>query len=239
MSKRSNPLILPELPDSAGTTSQASAYLRLRHALMIGAIEPGVAITIQDIADALQVSATPVREALRQLSTEKALLTLENRRIKVPEMSAARFEELINIRCTLEVYAALRAMPYINKVSIDELERIDGEINQAVRDNDWPLSVVLNQRFHSSLYLSNPEQIVMPMIESVWLQLGPFMRIAGRFQKDLYLVDRHQEALEALNHNDEATLAAAIEADIRDAVGGLKPEIISKIIEDEASREDD
>jgi DNA-binding GntR family transcriptional regulator len=207
MTKRSNPLNLPELADSAGGTSQASAYLRLRH-------------------------------ALRQLSTEKALLTLENRRIKVPEMTATRFEELINIRCTLEVYAAKRAMPYINKISIDDLERLDREINQAVQDNDWPLSVLLNQQFHSSLYLSNPEQIAMPMIESVWLQLGPFMRIAGRFQKDLYLVDRHREALEALHRNDESALGAAIEADIRDAVGGLRPEIIGKIIEDRTLEKD-
>ena len=121
MSKRSKPLILPELVDSEGVTSQAGVYLRLRHALMIGAIEPGVAITIQDITDALQVSATPVREALRQLSTEKALLTLENRRITVPEMTAARFEELINLRCTLEVYAARSAMPYISNVAVYEL----------------------------------------------------------------------------------------------------------------------
>ena len=232
MSKRSKPLILPELVDSEGVTSQAGVYLRLRHALMIGAIEPGVAITIQDITDALQVSATPVREALRQLSTEKALLTLENRRITVPEMTAARFEELINLRCTLEVYAARSAMPYISKVAVDELENIDAQINAAVDAGDWPLTVVLNQRFHSALYLANPEQVAMPMIESLWLQLGPFMRIAGRFQQDLYQVDRHQEALEALRHNDEQGLAQAIEADIRDAVGGLKPEIIARILED-------
>ena len=76
------------------------------------------------------------------------------------------------------------------------------------------------------------------MIESVWLQLGPFMRIAGRFQKDLYLVDRHREALEALHRNDESALGAAIEADIRDAVGGLRPEIIGKIIEDRTLEKD-
>ncbi len=232
MSKRSKLLILPELVDSEGATSQASAYLRLRHALMIGAIEPGVAITIKDLADSLQVSATPVREALRQLSTEKALLALENRRITVPEMTASRFEELINIRCALEVYAAKRAMPYISKVNIDELEHIDTDINKAVESNDWPLTVVLNQQFHSTLYLSNPDQIAMPMIESVWLQLGPFMRVASRFQKDLYLIDRHKEAIEALHRNDEPALARAIEDDIRDAVGGLKPEIIRKILED-------
>jgi DNA-binding GntR family transcriptional regulator len=232
MSKKSRRLDLPELVDSAGATSQASTYLRLRHALMIGAIEPGVAITIQDLADSLQVSATPVREALRQLSTEKALLTLENRRITVPEMTASRFEELINIRCTLEVYAAKRAMPYISKVDIDGLLQIDAAINKAVESNNWPLTVVLNQRFHSALYLANPDQVAMPMIESVWLQLGPFMRLAGRFQKDLYLVDRHKEAIEALHRGDESGLGMAIEADIRDAVGGLKPEIIGKILED-------
>jgi len=234
MPKPNSPLQLPTLIDAPSTTSHASTYLRLRHALMVGAIEPGVAITINELVEALQVSATPVREALRQLSTENALLTLKNRRIKVPEMTASRFEELINLRCNLEVYAARGALPYINTIRIDKLARIDQELDEAVEKNDWSLAVVLNQRFHSFLYLSNPEQAVMPMIESVWLQLGPFMKVATSFQKDLYRVDRHSEAIEALRHNDELNLCKAIEADIRDAVGDLEPENIEKILQQNA-----
>ncbi len=229
MSKQSSPLQLPGLAGPNPGTSQAYAYQRLRHALMVGAIEPGIAITIQDITEALQVSATPVREALRQLSTEKALLTLKNRRIKVPDMTPARFEELIELRCSLEVYAAKRALPYVNNILIDELERIDSDMDEAVDRTDWPLIVVLNQKFHSTLYRANPNQVAMPMIESAWLQLGPFMGNTVSFFKDVYLVDRHKDAIEALRRNDIENLGIAIEADIRDSIGQVKPEMIEEI----------
>jgi DNA-binding GntR family transcriptional regulator len=230
MSKQSNLLKLPEIESTEGQTSQATAYERLRHALMVGAIEPGIAITIQDLSDSLQVSATPVREALRQLSTEKALLTLKNRRIKVPEMTPSRFEELIKLRCTLEVFAAKQALPYISNVIIEQLKNIDVEMDVAARGKDWPSTTVLNQRFHSTLYRANPGQVVMPMIESIWLQLGPFTKVAAQLQDDLYLIDRHKEAIDALHHHDEHDLGAAIEADIRDGVGGLEAEVIEKIL---------
>ncbi len=231
MPKESYSLKLPELTEVQSGTSHAYAYLRLRHALMVGAIEPGIAITIQDISEALDVSATPVREALRQLSTEKALLTLKNRRIKVPDMTMERFEELIELRCSLEVYAAKRALPYINSILIDELERIDNQLDEVAEQEDWSSTVIMNQRFHSLLYRANPNQIVMPMVESAWLQLGPFLGIAARIQKEIYLVDRHKETIQALRRNDSHNLAMAVEADIRDGVGQLNPETLEKILQ--------
>ena len=47
-------------------------------------------------------------------------------------MSVTRFQELIDLRCSLEVYASNRAMPFINAVLIDELERIDNVMDEAV-----------------------------------------------------------------------------------------------------------
>lgn len=231
MSKELHRLDIPELPELNKGTSQAYAYQRLRHALMVGAIAPGVAITIHEIAEALQVSATPVREALRQLSSENALLTLKNRRIKVPEMTSKRFEELIELRCTLEVFAAKRALPYVNSILIDELEAIDSELEEALKGNDWPSIVEQNQRFHSTLYQANPDQIVIPMIESAWLQQGPFIRAATRLIKEAYLVDRHREAIEALRQNNIENLGMAIEADVRDGVSGFKLEMVESLFE--------
>jgi len=230
MLKEANVLNLPQLDGPNIGTSQAYAYQRLRHALMVGAIQPGIAITIQEIAEALEISATPVRESLRQLSSEKALLTLKNRRIKVPEMTEARLEELIELRCTIEVYAAKRALPYISTILVDELQQIDLEMDAAVERNDWPSIVTLNQKFHTTLYQANPNQVAMPMIESCWLQLGPFMRVAVSMLEEIYLVDRHKEAIEALRRNDALNLGMAIEADIRDGVGRLKFEMIEEII---------
>ncbi len=63
----------------------------------------------------------------------------------------------------------------------------------------------------------------MPMIESLWLQLGPFMGFAARgFDHDFERLDQHKEMLAALRERDEERLAAAIIADIREGAAPLE-----------------
>jgi len=58
-----------------------SVYQQLRNLLLLGKLEPGQPLTIMGLAETLNVGMTPVREALRRLSAENAVSTLENRRI--------------------------------------------------------------------------------------------------------------------------------------------------------------
>ncbi|MCP4389760.1 MAG: GntR family transcriptional regulator [Gammaproteobacteria bacterium] len=218
MTTAGNVIQFPDLPNSHTGTSQEYAYRRLRHALMVGALAPGISLTIHDLANLLEVSATPIREALRQLGSENALVTLKNRRIQVPEMTPARLEALISLRCNLEVYAAGQALPYVNQVLIDEVERIDLEIDDLIDGGDRGSMVMLNQQLHSKLYRANPEQVVMPMIESLWLQLGPIMGVAARQQGMVNIADHHKAIIGALRQGDVALLASAIEADIREGI---------------------
>ncbi|TIL48750.1 MAG: GntR family transcriptional regulator, partial [Mesorhizobium sp.] len=97
---------LPAFPRSAGVTTHDYAFERLRQAIMVGAFPPGTPFTIRGLADALESSSTPVREALRRLTSIGALQSLENRRIVVPNMTPSRFEELISLRILLESHAA-------------------------------------------------------------------------------------------------------------------------------------
>ena len=211
----------PEFPGARPATSHEYAYQRLRHALMVGAIAPGISITIQELADELGISATPVREALRRLESENALLSLKNRRIQVPQMTPARLQALIALRCTIEIHAAKQALPYINLVLIGKLERIEADLDAALVTGERAAIVTLNQRFHSAIYRADPEQIVMPMVESLWLQLGPFMGLAARQQQWSSNEDHHKRMLDALRDSDETALANALEADIREGIEPL------------------
>ena len=77
----------------------------------------------------------------------------------------------------------------------------------------------LNYDFHARLYRANPNHSAMPLIESIWLQLGPFHREVLADLKAFYQVDRHKEILGALDARDCAALASAIRKDIEDGVG--------------------
>jgi DNA-binding GntR family transcriptional regulator len=196
-------------------------YQLLRNNLLCGRIEPGIPLTIRGLAQILDVSPMPVREALHRLACEGAVEVKNNRRVIVPAMTAEKFKELCDLRILLETHAAEGALPYVTAEDIDMLEKIDAQIDDAVEAGDVDYISLHNQAFHRYLYQANPFQISVPLIESLWLQLGPFSRIAISKLEKVYLVDRHVEALEALRQRNSFGLRRAIEADIRDGIASI------------------
>jgi len=196
-------------------------YQLMRHNLLCGRIEPGVALTIRGLAERIGVSPMPIREALRRLASENAIEVKDNRRVVVSAMNAEKFNELCDLRIMLETHAAAGALPRVTNTDIGGLERLDEKINLAVKCGDVDQISLCNQAFHRSLYRINPFQITLPFIESLWLQLGPFSRIAINKLERIYLVDHHTEALEALRQRNLPELSRAIEADIRDGIASI------------------
>jgi len=134
------------------------------------------------------------------------------------------------LRCAIEVHAAERALPYISDNIIDRLVVIDTVMDEAVKARDSITQIIQNQLFLGHIYRSNRDQLSMPMIESIWLQLGPFMRIALRHVGSFYGVDRHKEIIAALHNRNLGDLLRAIQADIHDGVGWLDNDALDKIL---------
>ena len=213
-------LLMIDKPDELKTHQWV--YRLLRNNLLCGRIEPGVPLTIRGLAEILDVSPMPVREALHRLACEGAVEVKNNRRVIVPRMTAEKFSELCDLRILLETHAAEGALPFIADTDIARLERIDARIDSAVEKHDVDEIALFNQDFHRALYSANPNQISVPLIESLWLQLGPFSRIAISKLEKVYLVDRHVEAIEALKQRNRLALRRAIEADIRDGIASIR-----------------
>ena len=207
---------LPEIPRDPAMTTQEYAYLRLRNAIMVGALPPGTGLTFRGLAERLSLSPTPIREALRRLSSENAIKVLGNRRLRVPEMTAGRFEELVHLRITLETHAARRAFPYVSDIDIARLTGLDDRMDKALAGHDLDALTRMNHEFHKVLYSLNPDQATMPLIESVWLQLGPFQRQVIEHIDDFASPDHHKDMLAAMHNRDLPALCTAIERDIHD-----------------------
>ncbi|MDC1286457.1 GntR family transcriptional regulator [Gammaproteobacteria bacterium] len=215
------PLKLLMIEKSDDLKTHQWVYQLLRNNLMCGRIAPGIPLTIRGLAQILQVSPMPVREALHRLACEGAVEVKNNRRVIVPSMTSEKFRELCDLRILLETHAAEGALPYVKEVDIDILQTLDGKIDQAIESDDVDFISLHNQAFHRYLYQVNPFQISVPLIESLWLQLGPFSRIAISKLEKVYLVDHHVEAMEALRQRNLFGLRRAIEADIRDGIASI------------------
>jgi DNA-binding GntR family transcriptional regulator len=205
----------------AGETVQEFAFRRLRHAIMTGRFPPGLAVTIRGLSALLGVSAMPVREAMRRLVAERALDLLDNRRVRVPAMDPARFETLIAARILLEQEAARRALPHITAASLNELRRLDTIAEELFARRDVERTIEANFAFHRHLYSQAPSDALVPLIESIWLQIGPFMRAALQNAQVHSRPDRHGDALSAIAAGDAGALSRAIEADVREGVDHL------------------
>lgn len=196
-------------------------YRVLRRGIMTGQFEPGDPVTINGLAEALGVSAMPVREALHRLVSEGALELLDNRRVRVPDLDPQSFEEVLEARVALETRAAERAMPFIDDRRLARMRAFDQQADQALAIGNFGRLVEANFDFHRCLYEARPGTVMLPLIESLWLRLGPFMRRAGETLSQTYQVDRHAEALAAIVQRDAEALKVAIAADIRDGTGHL------------------
>lgn len=197
-------------------------YQTLRRSIMCGEIPPGVALTIRGLAEKLDVSAMPIREALQRLASEAAVEINDTRRVMVPLISPEKFNELCTLRIILETHAAQTALPYFTSVNLKKLKSLDAIVDQSYANSDIAGGSLANQEFHRFIYQQNPIQISLPLIESIWLQLGPFTRIALSRLDTYYDYDRHQEAILAIKNKDAFALRRAIEADIRDGISVLQ-----------------
>lgn len=208
-------------PDDAAITVQEWVYRQLKERILIGQFVPGRSVTLRGIASMLDVSPTPVREALRRLVSERALEVHGNRRVSVPTMTRRKFDDLCAVRVSLETLAAERALPAIDADHLARLWRLDAEVDDAIAQGDVTRYLQRHREFHFGIYGAGSAEVLMPLIESVWLQFSPFLRLVVSHIGVDYLVDRHAEALHAIARRDAGALRFAIEADVREGLGSL------------------
>lgn len=199
-------------------TVQERVYRELRTALAQGQLAPGHPVTLRGLAEVLDVSPMPVRDAVRRLVAEGALVKLSNRRITVPAVTRETFEEICRARLALEPEAAMRALPGIDEERLSILVALDGQCSDAMEHGKVEEYMQTNQAFHFTLYRSVPQKVFMPMIESLWLQFGPFMRTVIDHWGATTSIDQHQKAIESIEGGDRRALGKAIETDIRDGM---------------------
>jgi len=208
-----------DVPDADAIASlHTTVYAELRRRLLTGRIIPGVGLSTRGLALELGVSQMPVREALSRLAAERAVEIRSKRRIVVPPMTRERFDDLLRCRVLLEPEAARQALPLIDARRLRRLREVDDDMERCLENGDVHGYMAGNLDFHFTLYRAQPRQILIQLIEILWLQFGPYMRVVyGRFGT-ANLVDQHQMALGAIEKRDADALAQAITSDIEDGM---------------------
>lgn len=215
---------MSKVASGAEDTLRAGAYEELRRRLITGRIAPGIALSTRGIAQQLGVSQMPVRDALSRLAAEGAVEIRSKRKIAVPPMTPERLAEVLRCRRLIEPEAAALALPHIDAGLLRQIRQADADLDAALASGDVNDYMEANARFHFLIYRASGQTILPRMIETLWLQFGPLMRVVYGRVGTASLVDQHRAAIDAIVRNDEPALRRAIVADIDDGMALIAAE---------------
>jgi len=129
-------------------TKSEAIYNEIKKEILNGTLKPGTRLLIQHIANQYGVSDIPVREALRELTSEGFVETTPHVGSRVASMSLKGIEEMFFMREFLEPLAAELAVENIDEQTIAVLERYYYEMESALEAGDVIEYRDLNRAFH-------------------------------------------------------------------------------------------
>lgn len=202
-----------------------AVYRELRDQLMRGDFAAGQCLGIEELAQAMNTSTMPVRAALNRLAEQRVLERNKSRSMQVPLLTLDRLEDIRRSRLLLEGALTEWATPRLNRADLDLLKELARKIARALKaPSTIDQGLIHNQAFHFTIYQAANSPTLFSMVESLWLQSGPYLRASRELMHraqgpDLELHDR---ILQALVDGDAGSARTAIEQDIAWAFDRLR-----------------
>jgi DNA-binding GntR family transcriptional regulator len=136
----------------------------LRRSILNGDLVGGTRLSLAEIASTFDVSTTPVREALRELSFEGLVRIDSYRGGVVTAVTQAEVEEIVRIRSVLEPMAAREAVEGMTPKILEEAQEI---LDEMAASDSWDVWVQGNRAFHRKLYEASSSRRLVELIKSL------------------------------------------------------------------------
>lgn len=174
-------------------------YESLRKIIISGIIPVGERIIEKEYADRLNISRTPVREALRMLEVEELVENVPRVGVVIKKISVEDVIEIYKIRQNLEVLASVTAMENITADEIKRIEELLDLTEQKNREGDVKEVIRLFGEFNSRIYEASRMKRLAGMISKLneYLQRFRNISIAEDARREKALRE-HREILKAI-----------------------------------------
>jgi DNA-binding GntR family transcriptional regulator len=191
-------------------------YDRIAKALLTGQIRPNDKLTIRGLAEKLNVSTTPVRDAIKQLTYDQVLEMRSTKDVRVPVLSERDYLEILDIRLSLEGLAAERAAQHAKASQIKALQRLLDRNERAVARRNWGIATEGNQEFHLALSDIAGMPNLQKILRGLWLRMGPLIACYYDTEPE-GLNTHHLRLVAALEARDPMAARQAMQDDLSSA----------------------
>lgn len=189
-----------------------TAYAQLLAAIRTGEFAPGDRLRETDVADRLNLSRTPVREALRRLEADGIVEHRPRMGAVIRQLSHSELVELYEMRIVLERTAAAMAAKHAAAAEIDALR----DLNSTMSKSSPAEAAALNQDFHQGIYLATRNRFLLDAaraLNNALMLMGP-TTLADK-QRIEVVTGQHDDILTAIAAGDSAAAGEAAEAHLQ------------------------
>lgn len=201
------------MPIKSESSQSTTAYAILKQRIMTGEFGPNDTLREIDFAKQMNMSRTPVREAVKRLEDEGMLTRVPRKGLTVTTLDQTSITELYGFREILECGAARLAARYADDMEIENMRAILEES----RSHADPIRS--NYEFHQALYAASHNQFLVKAINSLidsTVLLGQ-STLAHTGRPEVALRE-HLQLFEAIEKRDEQQAEACAREHIRQAL---------------------
>lgn len=195
-------------------TVAEGVYQHLRRELLSGRLKPGQWLREQELAEALDVSRTPVRESIRQLAQEGFLQIEANRGVRVRDVSLEEAVATYEVRGQLEGMAAALAARNVNDAARAQLQR-HLEAMDAVDPQDQAEHIRTDNQFHALVARLSGNPVLEELVEKLSERVMRVKILTRDVNVSAVARAQHARIVEAISQGDEQAAAQAMSKHVR------------------------
>jgi DNA-binding GntR family transcriptional regulator len=215
--------------DRSGRAWQ-QVYTALRAAIVTAELEPGLSVSEQELALRLNISRTPVREALIRLSEEGLVGIYPQMGTVIAPIRYVKVYQSLVIRSALECRSMRYTIPLLTSDDVARLRAIIAEQRRLVRAHDDQLFLHADDAFHRTMVEIAENHEIWKVIDSTKAHHDRIRHLSTQLRRhNRSRVEEHEMILHAVERRDTAEAQRLLEAHLDpDRLAELWPQLVSQ-----------
>lgn len=197
--------------DNSNLSSQSllrtQVYEYLRQELKAENLKPGQYISMNQIMKQLNISRTPLRDALLQLQSERFVTFLPQRGIQINELTQKDIENLYEMLGALDSRILLAVFDRIGEREIEQMKQINKEMGEYLKEQYFMRYWNLNTAFHNVYLNLSSNTLILDHINIVRQRLFEFSKKDWSLKRKQVIHSEHETLIEIIEKGD--AIAAA------------------------------
>lgn len=191
----------PEPPLAGYRTKEERVADFLREGIISGRFPRGTRLKQVNIAKMLDISVTPVREALKLLEAEGYVTANSHRGSIVAHFDPATSEEILTLRVMLESHLVTKAMERMTSSVIGEVKILASQFTAAIASGERSRAQAINYRLHHTIYGAAQMPQTLHFVQVLWARY-PFDLISAVPGRSRHAAEEHEELVRAITSGD-------------------------------------